>query len=64
VKLPIIETSLGETIAAVIFLILFGFLLYGSFKAHNGESFGKQDMHDITQTQSLFEIKNASLSEE
>jgi hypothetical protein len=64
IKIPTLNISLWESIAAFIFLILFWFLLYGSYKAHLWESFGKQDMQNITQTKTFFEIKNTSLNEE
>jgi len=55
---------LNNIIAPIIFLILFIFLIYWSFKANKWDNFLVKDVTDITKTKNFIEIKKSNLNEE
>lgn len=61
---PINGYGLNHILAALIFLGLFGWLLYGVSKANNGDDFSIWDMASMSKTDKLIELKNSNLNEQ
>lgn len=61
---PISGYGLNHILAALIFLGLFGWLLYGVSKANNGDDFSIWDMAAMSKTDKLVELKNSNLNEQ
>ncbi len=55
---------LNHVSAAVLFLWLFWWLLYGAYKASIGDDFSIKEMSDMTKTSSIIQIKSSSLNEQ
>lgn len=55
---------LNHIIASIIFIWLFGWLLYGINKAKSWDDFSIWDMAQMSKTQKVIEIKNSNLNEQ
>lgn len=54
----------NHVVWALIFLGLFGWILYGAYKASLGDEFWIQDISKMTKTDNLISIKNSNLNEQ
>lgn len=55
---------LNHVSASVFSLWLFGWLLYGAYKASIGDDFSIKEMSDMTKTSTIVQIKNSNLNEQ
>jgi len=55
---------LNHVSAAILFLCLFWWLLYGAYKASIGDVFSIKEMSNMTKTDTLIQIKNSNLNEQ
>jgi len=62
--IPVYSLWLNHVIASVIFLWLFGWLLYWVSKAYSWDDFSIKDMASISKTDKIIEIKNSNLNEQ
>ncbi|MDD5769746.1 MAG: hypothetical protein PHE25_02160 [Candidatus Gracilibacteria bacterium] len=59
-----LELGLNHIIVGSIFFILFGFLIFGVFKAYSGNEFSILDIATISKTDKIIEFKNSNLNEQ
>ncbi|MGE4444449.1 MAG: hypothetical protein AB7E37_05670 [Candidatus Altimarinota bacterium] len=55
---------LNHVLASIIFLGLFGWILYGAYKASIGDDFGIKEIGTMTKTDTIVQIKNSNLNEQ